>query len=87
MKNNNESKQKISVFSKNLKKHLELLNRRINIRWTEKLRVNLGLFAVSLAISLMLWAFVAWDGNSDGTRSMTANIEYSNLQRGYSIYI
>lgn len=86
MKNNNESKQKISVFSKNLKKHLELLNRRINIRWTEKLRGNLGLFAVSLAISLMLWAFVAWDGNSDGTRSMTANIEYSNLQRGYSIY-
>ena len=31
-----------------------------------RLKANLGLFVVSLVISLVLWAFVAWDGNSDG---------------------
>ncbi|MFA6892851.1 MAG: hypothetical protein WCQ38_01240, partial [Synergistaceae bacterium] len=61
-------------------RYIERLNRWINIRGTGRLRSNLGLFAVSLVISLMLWAFVAWDGNSDGTRSMSANIEYVNLQ-------
>ena len=68
------------------RKFLEKLNRWVNIRGTGRLRANLGLFAVSLVISLMMWAFVAWDGNSDGTRSMSANIEYLNLQRGYSMF-
>jgi YbbR domain-containing protein len=87
MKNNNtENKKKRSTTAEISKKHFEIFNRLIHIRWTEKLRGNLGLFAVSLAISLTLWAFVAWNGNSDGTRSMSANIEYSNLQRGYSIF-
>ena len=86
MKNKNESKKNKSSLSEILKKYFESFNRFIHVRWTEKLRGNFGLFAVSLAISLTLWAFVAWNGNSDGTRSMSANIEYSNLQRGYSIY-
>jgi YbbR domain-containing protein len=68
------------------KKFLEELDRWINIRGTGRLKANLGLFVVSLVISLVLWAFVAWDGNSDGTRSMSANIEYLNLQRGYSMF-
>ncbi|MDD4160254.1 MAG: CdaR family protein [Synergistaceae bacterium] len=75
--------QKVHEVSK---KYFEKLNRWVNIRGTGRLRANFGLFAVSMAISLMLWAFVAWDGNSDGTRSMSANIEYLNLQRGYSMY-
>ena len=40
----------------------------------------------SLLSSLLCYEFVAWDGNSDGTRSMSANIEYLNLQRGYSMF-
>lgn len=81
-----ESKTNIKNIYRMSEKYIEKLNRWINIRGTGRLRANLGLFAVSLAISLMLWAFVAWDGNSDGTRSMSANIEYLNLQRGYSMY-
>lgn len=90
MKNNNNNGSgspkdvhKIDIMSK---KYIEKFNRWVNIRGTGRLRANLGLFTVSLLISLMLWAFVAWDGNSDGTRSMSANIEYPNLQRGYSMF-
>ena len=89
MKNNNISGGSPKNFQKMQdigKKYIERMNRWINIRGTGRLRSNLGLFAVSLLISLMLWAFVAWDGNSDGTRSMSASIEYLNLQRGYSMY-
>ena len=89
MKNNNNSGGSPKNFQKMQdigKKYIERMNRWINIRGTGRLRSNLGLFAVSLMISLMLWAFVAWDGNSDGTRSMSASIEYLNLQRGYSMY-
>lgn len=90
MKNNNNngsgSPKDVLKMQKMSKKYLEKLSRWVNIRGTGILRANVGLFAVSLAISLMLWAFVAWDGNSDGTRSMSTNIEYLNLQRGYSMY-
>lgn len=90
MKNNNNSSSGSSKDVRRMqdiaKRYIERLNRWINIRGTGRLRSNLGLFTVSLVISLMLWAFVAWDGNSDGTRSMSANIEYVNLQRGYSMF-
>ncbi len=84
--NNGDSPKKFQMIQDIGKKYAEKLKRWISIRGTGRLRSNLGLFAVSLAISLMLWAFVAWDGNSDGTRSMSASIEYLNLQRGYSMY-
>lgn len=90
MKNNGEngsSSPKDDVrTSEKIRNIGEDLKRWVSIRGTEKLRANIGLFAVSLAISLMMWAFVAWDGNSDGTRSISANIEYLNLQRGYSMF-
>jgi len=69
MKNNNNSSSGSSKDVRRMqdiaKRYIERLNRWINIRGTGRLRSNLGLFAVSLVISLMLWAFVAWDGNSD----------------------
>ncbi|HAH68587.1 MAG TPA: hypothetical protein DCL58_02275 [Synergistaceae bacterium] len=90
MKNNAENgnggPKDFRNMSKITKKFFEELARWISIRGTGRLRANLGLFFVSLVISLMVWAFVAWDGNSDGTRSMSANIEYLNLQRGYSMF-
>ena len=86
MKNENGNEKKITDMNDIRKKYLERLDRWVNIRGTGKLRANLGLFTVSLAISLILWAFVAWDGNSDGTRTVSATIEYPNLQRGYSMF-
>lgn len=85
-KNGSGSPKEVHKMHEISKKYIEKFNRWVNIRGTGRLRANLGLFTVSLLISLMLWAFVAWDGNSDGTRSMSANIEYLNLQRGYSMY-
>lgn len=86
MKKNNENNRMRPTVHDISKKHLKSFKRLVNISWTERLKGNIGLFAVSLAISLTLWAFVAWDGNSDGTKSLSSNVEYSNLQRGYSIY-
>lgn len=83
---NNFIVKKLSRFAGFLKENLKSIDRWASIRGTSRLRANFGLFAISFAISLTLWAFVAWDGNSDGTRSMSANIEYLNLQRGYSMF-
>ncbi|WP_455599913.1 CdaR family protein [Cloacibacillus sp.] len=44
------------------------------------------LVGVSIFISVLLWAFVALDGNSDAARTVSANIKYINLPRGFSIY-
>lgn len=44
------------------------------------------LAAVALAISLILWVFVAWDGNTEGTRSVSVPIQYTNLTPGYTVY-
>ena len=43
-------------------------------------------FGVSIFISVLLWAFVALDGNSDAARTVSADIKYINLPRGFSIY-
>lgn len=44
------------------------------------------LAAVALVISLILWIFVAWDGNTEGTRSVEVPIQYTNLTAGYTVY-
>lgn len=44
------------------------------------------LVGVSIFISVLLWAFVALDGNSDAARTVSADIKYINLPRGFSIY-
>lgn len=44
------------------------------------------LAAVALAISLILWVFVAWDGSTEGTRSIDVPIQYTNLTPGYTVY-
>ncbi len=41
---------------------------------------------LSLLISMMIWAFVAWDGNSEGTRNISVQVQYINLTRGYSAF-
>lgn len=58
----------------------------INTRGEAMLRTKLFLCGVSIFISLVIWAFVAWDGNTDGSRSLAVQIQYLNLQRGYSMF-
>lgn len=49
-----------------------------NMKWL--LRV------VSLLISVALWVFVGWDGNSAGTRPFDVPVRYTNLPKGHSIF-
>lgn len=51
----------------------------------ELLRTRLVVAGFSIFISVLLWAFVAWDGNSEGTKNISAAIKYNNLAKGYSI--
>lgn len=40
----------------------------------------------AIAMSLIIWCFVAWDGNTEGSRSIDVPIQYTNLARGFTIY-
>ncbi len=44
------------------------------------------LAAISLFISLLIWVFIAWNGNTEGTKSVTVRIQYDNLPTGHIIY-
>lgn len=61
-------------------------SRRLNIRGEKFLQSRIFLGGVALFISVLIWAFVAWDGNTEGSRTFSAKIQYENLQRGYSYY-
>jgi len=50
------------------------------------LNTKLFIAGVSILISLILWLFVAWDGNTEGSRSLEIPLQYTNLSRGYTIY-
>jgi YbbR domain-containing protein len=50
------------------------------------LKTKIIFASLSLLLSILLWAFVAWDGNSDIVRSITVPIQYSNTSRGYSAF-
>lgn len=41
---------------------------------------------VALLISLIIWALVAWDGNTEGMRTVDVPIKYTNLTPGFAIY-
>lgn len=53
---------------------------------SEIVRSRLFLAAVALAISLILWIFVAWDGNTEGTRTLDVPIQYINTPRGFTLF-
>jgi YbbR domain-containing protein len=80
---------KLHEFFKNKAKLMQIkmkrLNRYINSKSETFLQTRVFLIGISLFISVMIWAFVAWNGNTDGTRSMPVQIKYVNLERGYSI--
>ena len=40
---------------------------------------------MSLLLSFMIWMFVAWDGNSLGTKNITIPVQYTNLSKGYTM--
>lgn len=49
-------------------------------------RSRLFLATVAIVISIILWVFVAWDGNMEGTRSVDVPIQYIGLTPDYTVY-
>ena len=68
------------------KKISRLKNMFADFSGQSEFQTKILIYAVSLIISLLIWMFVAWDGNTEGTRSITLQIRYSNMPRGYSIF-
>lgn len=62
------------------------LSGKLNYKGESVFQSKIFLVGVSIFISVVLWAFVALDGNSDAARTVSANIKYINLPRGFSIY-
>ncbi len=62
------------------------LSGKLNYKGESVFQSKIFLVGVSIFISVMLWAFVALDGNSDAARTVSANIKYINLPRGFSLY-
>ena len=78
-----------SCFIRRLKaidSSIAAFSRRLNIKGEKFLQSRIFLGGVALSISILIWAFVAWDGNTEGSRTFSAKIQYENLQRGYSYY-
>ncbi len=60
--------------------------RMIRLNGDSFIQTRIVVAALSLFISIVIWAFVAWDGNTEGTKSLSVQIQYNNLPRGYSIF-
>jgi YbbR domain-containing protein len=60
---------------------------RVDLRGEAFLQSRLFLGCVALFISMLIWVFVAWDGNTDGTKTMSVQVQYNNLARGYSMSV
>ena len=60
---------------------------RIDFHGEAFLQSRLFLMGVALFISMLIWVFVAWDGNTDGTKTMNVQVQYNNLARGYSMSV
>lgn len=80
-------------FRDALRKKLRELNTRLsslseglNYRGESFLQSRLFLCGISLFISIFIWFFVALDGNSDAARTVSVDIKYRNLPRGFSMY-
>lgn len=50
------------------------------------LNTKIFIGGISIVISIILWLFVAWDGSTEGVRTLEVPLQYTNLSRGYTIY-
>lgn len=70
----------------NCREYAAKLRGMIQINGDSFIQTRIVVACLSLFISMMIWAFVAWDGNSEGTRNISAQVQYINLPRGYSVF-
>ncbi|MDO5115792.1 MAG: CdaR family protein [Synergistaceae bacterium] len=71
---------------RSMKEKSEAFSSKLNYRGEHFIQSRIFLCGVSVFISVVIWAFVAFDGNSDASRTVNAEIKYVNLTRGLSLY-
>lgn len=59
---------------------------KVNYKGHSAFQSKMFLIGVSAFISVTIWALVALNGNTDASRTLSTEIKYTNLQRGYSLY-
>lgn len=76
--------KKISLLRKLKARRAAMIKMLDNTSGSEILRSRPFLAAIALALSFMIWAFVAWDGST--TRTFEVPIRYINISQGYTTY-
>lgn len=76
--------KKISLLKKLKEQRAALAKMFSNTSGSDVLRSRPFLAVVALALSFMIWAFVAWDGST--TRTFEVPIRYINVSQGYTTY-
>lgn len=76
--------KKISLLKKIKELRAAMVKMFSNTSGSDVLRSRPFLAAVALALSFMIWAFVAWDGST--TRTFEVPIRYINISQGYTTY-
>ncbi|MDO4988060.1 MAG: CdaR family protein [Synergistes sp.] len=69
-----------------LSKEIVSISNRINHRWGVVFRSRTFFMITSLVISLVIWLFVAFNGETEAAKTITANVKYVNMPKEYSIY-
>lgn len=67
------------------KRFLELCIK-MNYKGHSAFQSKMFLVGFSVFLSVTIWALVALNGNTDASRTLGAEIKYTNLPRGYSLY-
>jgi YbbR domain-containing protein len=72
-------------YAKKVRLIAEALKKRYGKESDSMLRTKLTLAGISLLISVMIWSFVAWDGNIEGTKTISVPVSYTNVPSGYTL--
>ena len=83
----NKKDDNVKRFFAGLDEGIRQFAKKIDFRGEAFLQSKLFLMGVALFMSLLIWVFVAWDGNTDGSKTMNLQVQYNNLARGYSMTV
>lgn len=81
--------EKLKMLSRKIKSYCltfyEKVSMKLSFARENLILTKIGLALLSLCLSVMIWMFVAWDGNSEGTKDITIPVEYVGLTKGYTM--
>lgn len=78
----NRLKNLVNSFSAKIKRFMPFDFKNTDISQGSPMRTKIVLWCVSLFISVMIWSFVAWDGNMEGTKTFSVPVQYTGVPTG-----